>query len=465
MAGDVDPEFSRDLGAQGWLGMSLPTRVRRRRPHRGRPPRSWSRSCCARGAPVGYHWIADRQSGPSIAANGTEEQKATLPARHRLGRALVLAIGMSEPDSGSDLASVRTARRAGGRRLARQRHQDLDHRRLHRRPTSWRCCARRRTATAGLTQFIIDRHTPGLTVSPIEFIDGTKDFCELSFDDVLIPDDRRLGEVGAGWGQNTSELALERGGVDRWMTVMALLDRWVRQEAQRPGPHAAELGALTARAWAFRGMSLAVARMVDAGQYPVTEAALIKEMATRFEQDCTELMVRRWGRTPRPDARRPVRAPARHRRPGRPVVDPPRRHERDPPLGHLEGIEERMSHVSHEVDPDLRDMLEDFFATEVTPEVIDAAERSGTLATAVWEKAESIDLPWIGIDEANGGAGGSLADLVALVGEAARRATPAPFVEHHLAAWLVAQAGLDRIDGPLTVGRARPSRSRSRATA
>ncbi|MBC9227618.1 hypothetical protein GL325_14915 [Aeromicrobium sp. 636] len=110
-----------------------------------------------------------------------------------------------------------------------------------------------------------------------------------------------------------------------------------------------------------------------------------------------------------------------------------------------------MSAISHEVDPDLRDMLEDFFATEVTPEVIDAAERSGTYAADVWKKAESLDLPSIGIDEERGGAGGSLADLVALVGEASRRATPAPFVEHHLAAWLLAHSDLGQIEGPLTV--------------
>lgn len=110
-----------------------------------------------------------------------------------------------------------------------------------------------------------------------------------------------------------------------------------------------------------------------------------------------------------------------------------------------------MSDISTEVDPDLRDMLEDFFATEVTPVVVEEAERAGTYAADVWKKAESLDLPWIGIDEERGGAGGSLADLVTLVAEAARRATPAPFVEHHLAAWLVAQAGLDRIEGLLTV--------------
>ncbi|MFO6452460.1 MULTISPECIES: acyl-CoA dehydrogenase family protein [unclassified Aeromicrobium] len=299
MGGAVDPEFSRDLGAQGWIGMSLP------REYGGHGRTAVDRlvvveELLARGAPVGYHWIADRQFGPGIAANGTPWQKETFLPGIASGE-YSFSIGMSEPDSGSDLASVRTRAEQvdGGWRINGTKIWTTG------AYTATHIVALLRTSEdrhRGMTQFIIDRHTPGLTVSPIEFIDGSKDFCELSFVDVFVPDDRRLGEVGAGWSQNTGELALERGGVDRWMSVMALLDRWVRQEAQRPGGHAAELGALTARAWAFRGMSLAVARMVDAGQYPVTEAALIKEMATRFEQDCTDLMVRRWGRTPRPDS-------------------------------------------------------------------------------------------------------------------------------------------------------------------
>lgn len=106
-----------------------------------------------------------------------------------------------------------------------------------------------------------------------------------------------------------------------------------------------------------------------------------------------------------------------------------------------------MSHV----DPDLLDLLQDFFATEVTPEVVDAAERAGALPADLWARAEAVEIPWIGIAEEHGGVGGSLADAVAMVQEAARRAAPLPLVEHHLAAWLLGLAGLERIDGPLTV--------------
>lgn len=306
MAGAIDPEFSRDLGAQGWLGMSLPVE------HGGHGRTAVDRlvvveALLARGAPVGYHWIGDRQSGPSIAANGTELQKKEILPGIASGE-LSFSIGMSEPDSGSDLASVRT------------RAERVDGGWVVNGAKIWTTGAFEATHIlslfrtsedrhSGLTQFIVDRHAPGLTVSPIEFIDGTKDFCELSFVDMFISDDWRLGEVGSGWGQNTGELALERGGVDRWMSAMPLVERWAAREAAASGTRAtAELGSIVARCWAFRGMSLAVARMVDDGQSPVTEAALIKEMATRFEQECLEVMVRHLGRPLRADADDPYEA-------------------------------------------------------------------------------------------------------------------------------------------------------------
>lgn len=300
MAGAIDPIFSRDLGSQGWLGMSLPVE------YGGHGRSAVDRlvvveALLARGAPVGYHWIADRQSGPSIAANGTEFQKREILPGIASG-AFSFSIGMSEPDSGSDLASVRT------------RAEQVEGGWLINGAKIWTTGAY--TAThilslfrtsedrhRGLTQFIVDRHAPGLTVSPIEFIDGSRDFCELSFVDVFIEDKWRLGDVGAGWSQNTGELALERGGVDRWMTAMPVLERWAAVAARDASEAvASDLGSIVARCWAFRGMSLAVARMVDDGKSAVTEAALVKEMATRFEQECVEIVVRHLGRPPRPDA-------------------------------------------------------------------------------------------------------------------------------------------------------------------
>ena len=210
---------------------------------------------------------------------------------------------MSEPGAGSDLAAVRTRAtevrggwQVNGTKVWTTGAQDATH-----------ILALFRTGEdryGGLTQFIVDRRTEGLTVSPIRFIDGTAEFCELHFDDAFVPDDCRLGEVGAGWGQNTGELVLERGGVDRWMSMVSVLERWARRPAVRTDPAAiADLGAMAARHWAFHGLSLALARMVDEGRQPVVEAAMAKEMSTRFEQDCVQLVLRHERRVPDPHSR------------------------------------------------------------------------------------------------------------------------------------------------------------------
>lgn len=313
MVGAVDPEFSRDLGAKGWLGMNLPEE------YGGGGRTAVERlvvveELLARGAPVGYHWIADRQSGPSIALHGTEEQKRELLPRIARGE-VCFAIGMSEPESGSDLASIRSkaepAERDGvagwvinGSKIWTSGAHIADY-----------ILGLFRTGDdkhAGLTQFIIERAVSeghGLTIEPITFIDGEPHFCVVTFDDLWVPDTRRLGEVGWGWAQNQAELVLERGGVDRWMSAMPVLERWVQRELDASSTRLQDdLAGITARCWAFHGMSLAVARMVDAGELPKTEAALVKDMATRFEQECVEIVCRHLGRMPDPTSDDPFEA-------------------------------------------------------------------------------------------------------------------------------------------------------------
>ncbi|UDY22598.1 acyl-CoA dehydrogenase family protein [Nocardioides sp. Kera G14] len=313
MVGHVDPEFSRDLGAKGWLGMALPQE------YGGGGRTAVERlvvveELLARGAPVGHHWIADRQSGPSIALHGTPAQKQEFLPRIASGE-LCFAIGMSEPDSGSDLASIRSK--------AEPTERDGVSGWVINGSKIWTSGAHIadyilglfRTGNdkhAGLTQFIIDRETEGLRIDPIPFIDGELHFCLLTFEDVFVPDSRRLGEVGWGWMQNQGELVLERGGVDRWMSAMPVLERWVQRELATDAAADArlkdDLAGITSRCWAFHGMSLAVARMVDAGELPKTEAALVKDMATRFEQECIEIVVRHLGRMPDPTSEDPFEA-------------------------------------------------------------------------------------------------------------------------------------------------------------
>lgn len=95
----VDPEFSRKMGARGWLGMTWP------RQDGGQERSAQERyvvleEMLAAGAPVGFHWIAERQSGPNLLRYGTEAQREAILPRIVAGECC-FCIGMSEPDFGS----------------------------------------------------------------------------------------------------------------------------------------------------------------------------------------------------------------------------------------------------------------------------------------------------------------------------------------------------------------------------
>ena len=293
MGAHRDPGFSKALATRGWVGMALPGR------YGGRDRTAVDRFVVVEellrwGAPVGHHWVADRQTGPVINRFGTEEQKQRfLPAICR--GELSFSIGMSEPDSGSDLASVSTrATRAqdgwllNGTKIWTSGAYDND----------WFVVLCRTSDDDGdrhhgLSQLLVDLHSDGLEIHPIKFLDGSSHFNEVVLNDVYVPDDLVLGDVGMGWAQNTSELAFERGGPDRWLSTFLVVENWLREH---PDDAAGERGALLlgdllARWWALRQMSLSIARKIDRGEAPAVESALVKEMGTRFEQDVLERVV------------------------------------------------------------------------------------------------------------------------------------------------------------------------------
>ena len=287
--GGWDREFSRTMGARGWIGMTWPKR------YGGRERSALERyvvleEMLAAGAPVSAHWIADRQSGPLLLRFGTEAQRQRfLPAIARGG--LAFAIGMSEPDSGSDLASIRTRaeRVAGGYKIHGTKVWTSNaHRadylialfRTHHDPTK---------KHEGLTQFLVDTKSPGMTISPILDLRGSHHFNMVVFEDAFVPDEMRVGEEGAGWKQVSTELAFERSGPERYLSSLALILELVREAGKAPGERAAAtLGHLVAQLATLRQMSLSVAGMLEAGQNPNLEAAVVKDVGTTFEQEVPE---------------------------------------------------------------------------------------------------------------------------------------------------------------------------------
>jgi alkylation response protein AidB-like acyl-CoA dehydrogenase len=246
----------------------------------------------AAGAPVGAHWIADRQSGPLLLRFGTEAQRQRfLPAITR--GEVAFAIGMSEPDSGSDLASIRTrAVRADGGYVVNGTKVWTSNAHV-----SDYAIALFRTAVVpdkkheGLSQFLVDLQTPGITIRPIIDLAGEHHFNEVVFQDAFVPEDMRVGEEGNGWKQVTTELAFERSGPERYLSSFALLTELIREVEQRPTDRGAvAVGRLVAHLATLRQMSLSVAGMLHAGESPNLEAALVKDVGTGFEQEIPEIV-------------------------------------------------------------------------------------------------------------------------------------------------------------------------------
>jgi alkylation response protein AidB-like acyl-CoA dehydrogenase len=246
----------------------------------------------AAGAPVSAHWIADRQSGPLLLRFGTEEQRRRFLPRITRGE-LAFAIGMSEPDSGSDLASIRTRaeRVDGGYRVNGTKVWTSNAHRSDYMIALFRTATDPANRHAGLTQFLVDLRSPGLTIRPIVDLTGEHHFNMLILEDVFVPADMVVGGEGTGWSQVSAELALERSGPERYLSSMALILELIREVAPEPSERAAvAVGRLVAHLVTLRQMSISVAGMLHAGQNPNLEAAVVKELGTTFEQEISEIV-------------------------------------------------------------------------------------------------------------------------------------------------------------------------------
>jgi len=282
-----DAEFSRALGARGWIGLALP------REYGGGGRDAFARfvlveELLARGAPVSAHWIAERQSAPMILRYGTEAQKRFFVPAVCRGE-LFFAIGMSEPQAGSDLASVRTRATptASGWRLKGQKIWTTNADHSHYMIALVRTSGAPEDRQRGLSQLLIDLKTPGITIRPIEDLTGDRHFSEVFFDDVDLPHEALVGSEGSGWEQVTAELAFERSGPERIYSSMVLLETWLAflRDSKSDDPAALALaGRILVHKATLRSMSVAVTAKAGAGGSPMTEASLVKDLGTELEQ-------------------------------------------------------------------------------------------------------------------------------------------------------------------------------------
>jgi alkylation response protein AidB-like acyl-CoA dehydrogenase len=288
-----DASFTRALAAKGWVGLTLP------KDYGGGGRSHFARfvlieELLAAGAPVAAHWIAERQSAPLILRYGTEAQKRLIVPRVCAGEAY-FCIGMSEPNSGSDLASVRSRaeRTANGWRLNGSKLWTTYGHKAHYMIALVRTSGAPEDRNAGLSQLLIDLSTPGVEASPIHDLTGDAHFSEVHFEDVELPDEALIGTEGQGWAQVNAELAFERSGPERILSSMVLIDTWLAFVRSRglSGPGETELaGRLLAQLSALRNLSLSVTALLAEGKSPVVEASIVKDLGTTYEQSIPGLI-------------------------------------------------------------------------------------------------------------------------------------------------------------------------------
>lgn len=278
--------FSRRVGARGWLGMTWPNQY-------GGHERSFleryvvTEEMRVANAPTRHFFVADRQSGPVLLKYAPEHIKMDILPRICRGE-VCFSIGMSEPNSGSDLFAAKTKATKtdggwliNGSKIWTSSAHVADYMIAIFRTSP----STKENRRHGLTQFLVDMKTPGIAVNPIKQITGQAEFNEVVFTDAFVPDDHVLGEIDGAWKQATSELAYERSGPERFLETYYVLTELVRAVGPNPDTRAAEgIGRLVAQLHTMRRMSVSVAGMLQAGKEPVVEASIVKDIGTVWEQ-------------------------------------------------------------------------------------------------------------------------------------------------------------------------------------
>ena len=292
------PGFSRKVGARGWIGLTWPTRYGGQ--SRGPMDRLiLTEELLRAGAPVAAHWLGDRQVGPALLAYGSEEQRAFFLPRTARGE-ITFCIAMSEPAAGSDLAALRTVAIEDGHEWV-IRGQKVWTSFAHQ---AQYCYVVARTDPAapkhkGISEFVVDMRTPGITVRPLIDMLGEHHFNEVFFDDVRVPASALIGQKNRGWYQIASQLDFERGGIERVFSNYPLFHDAVEHARRRGLTRDARLRDRLARLMvdleAGRLLVYRVAWLLSQGKVPTWETALSKRFGTELEQEIAEVALSIFG--------------------------------------------------------------------------------------------------------------------------------------------------------------------------
>ncbi len=289
------PEFSKAAADEGLLAVSWPKEYGGQA--RGPIEQTiYMEEMAYAGAPQEHHRRAIQQVGPSIMLFGSDEQKA----KYLTGIAsadISFAMGLSEPNAGSDLANVETsATRDGDDYIINgvKRYTSGAH------YSDFLWCVARTDPDApkhrGISMFVVPLRAPGVEVQPLLDLQGDHHFNYVYLRDVRVPADHLVGEENRGWYLNAQTMDFERSGGAHIGSARRQTDQavsWLKQSGLKASradrTRLAELVTVTEIAWM---LGYRVAWMRAQGQFPNHEASMVKILTTRVRQGIPEVMVR-----------------------------------------------------------------------------------------------------------------------------------------------------------------------------
>lgn len=278
--------FSKALAAKGWIGLAWPRAYGGQ--ELGPIERTiYTEEMVSHEAPTMYHLVAERQMGPSLITHGTAEQKEYfLP---RIVQADVsFCIGMSEPNAGSDLASVQTRAAHDGDDYVVS-GQKIWTSGAHLSDWCWLVVRTDPNVPKhkGISILLVDMRSPGVEVRPLINLAREPGFNELFFDQVRVPRRNLVGEENHGWYILAENLDHERSGVERVAVGAGLFRRitdYARQNLAPGDPLWQEVAELRIGYEVGRMFAYRVAWMQSQGKVPNAEASASKVFGSEWVQ-------------------------------------------------------------------------------------------------------------------------------------------------------------------------------------
>ncbi len=289
---EVAQQFCQRLAQEGLLTIAWPTH------YGGGGGSMWDQTVVreemwAHHEPRGAQYMGLNWVGPAIMAYGTEAQKQQHLSAIAAG-AVIWCQGFSEPDAGSDLASLTTRANADGDgyRISGQKIWTS-----YAGMAQW-CVLAARVGSGerheGITMFLLPMDSPGITVRPIRSMLGYHHLNEVFFDDVAVGPDAVLGGVGEGWAVIRRALAHERVGIARY----ARCERLLSALGAALAPHWDDLPASLRVQWAKALVQVRVARLLAyrtvhaqaTGEVPDVLASSARIAVTQCDQAVAEVL-------------------------------------------------------------------------------------------------------------------------------------------------------------------------------